>query len=309
MECPTITEAAVTESGGQDPPLLGCAATNAPNDLTVSITNNRGYSTVVQAPPDATLEPPANHGFEDYVHNQQTITKTLGGTYLAPTATLSYVIPQYGGVDVFRSRPSWKTYVLDLSIPVADGLFNVVTAGYATCIFDNVTTTAPSAADAPSLIGECIPVLAQGIAAWKFLKQYILPLVNFVGSTLAAYDLVHDSILRIHGKVQIGRKTAPQAEVCPKAGPGVPVGLASAVEQQIGKLCGLEINNLKTDPNDPSWVLFAISPTPGSLTQGGGGIAHEVNGAWPVLLTGSAFFWCSPQVPSSVVTAFGLKCP
>jgi hypothetical protein len=101
----------------------------------------------------------------------------------------------------------------------------------------------------------------------------------------------------------------PQAPACPQAGPGIPAGLASAVAQQPGNLCGLEIDNLRADPNDPSWVLFAISPTPGSTAQGGGGIAHEVNGAWPVVQTGSAFYWCDPRVPSQVVADFGLHCP
>jgi pimeloyl-ACP methyl ester carboxylesterase len=101
----------------------------------------------------------------------------------------------------------------------------------------------------------------------------------------------------------------PQAAACPKAGPGVPAGLATAVAQQVGNQCGLEIDNLKADPNDPSWVLFAISPTPGSITQGGGGIAHQVGGTWPVVLTGSALYWCSPSVPAQVVADFGLHCP
>jgi pimeloyl-ACP methyl ester carboxylesterase len=101
----------------------------------------------------------------------------------------------------------------------------------------------------------------------------------------------------------------PQAPACPKAAPGIPAGLVSAVAAQVGNQCGLEIEDLKTDSNDPSWVTFAISPTPGSLTQGGGGIAHQVNGSWPVVLTGSAFYWCDPRVPTQVVADFGLPCP
>jgi hypothetical protein len=106
--------------------------------------------------------------------------------------------------------------------------------------------------------------------------------------------------------------TLPQASPstsCPAVGAGVPAGLGSAVQQQIGNVCGLEIGQVKVDPRDPSWVTFLISPTPGSTVQGGGGIAHEVNGSWPVVLTGSSMYWCDPRVPSQVVADFGLSCP
>jgi pimeloyl-ACP methyl ester carboxylesterase len=106
--------------------------------------------------------------------------------------------------------------------------------------------------------------------------------------------------------------TLPQARPspsCPAVGAGVPAGLASAVEQQIGKLCGVEIGQVKVDTREPSWVTFLISPTPGSTVQGGGGIAHEVNGTWPVVLTGSSQYWCDPRVPPQVDADFGLSCP
>jgi pimeloyl-ACP methyl ester carboxylesterase len=108
----------------------------------------------------------------------------------------------------------------------------------------------------------------------------------------------------VHSPISI-----PQAPACPKAAPGVPAGLVSAVAPQVGNQCDLEIENLKTDPQDQSWVIFTISPTPGSTAQGGGGIAHEVDGAWPVVLTGSAFYWCGSQVPAEVDAAFNLQCP
>ncbi len=105
------------------------------------------------------------------------------------------------------------------------------------------------------------------------------------------------------------RISLPQEPACPKAASGVPPGLVSAVAPQVGNQCGLEIDNLKFDPQDPSWVLFSLSPTPGSLAQGGGGIAHEENGQWTFVETGSALFWCVPGVPARVVKDFGLSCP
>ena len=103
-------------------------------------------------------------------------------------------------------------------------------------------------------------------------------------------------------------QASPSAS-CPAVGAGVPAGLGSAVQQQVGNVCGLEIGQVKVDPRDPSWVTFSISPTPGSTVQGGGGIAHEANGSWPVVLTGSSMYWCDPRVPSQVVADFGLSCP
>jgi hypothetical protein len=203
--CPAVSGVSVSEAGGQDPPLIGCPIESTPNILTVTITNHRAYAMVLRSPADATAGPPDYKGFEDYVRNLQAVTKALGGSYLAPTASLSYRIPLNGLADVFSAAPSWKTYVLDLAVPVATGLFDTVTLGYANCILNNVTTTEPSLADAPGLVTECIPGLAEATAIGSFYEHDIAPLLNYVQDFLQVYDLAHDAILRVHGGVQITR--------------------------------------------------------------------------------------------------------
>jgi hypothetical protein len=203
--CPRVSEVSVSEAGGQDPPLIGCPAENTPGSLTVTITNNRAYAMVLRSPADATAGPPDYKGFEDYVRNLQAVSNALGGSYLAPMAALSYTVPLNGPADVFSAGPSWKTYVLDEAVPVATTLFDIVTAGYAKCILDNVTITEPSLADAPGLITECLPGLAQGLLVVRLYEDYITPLLNYVQDVLQAYDLAHDAILNIRGEVQLTR--------------------------------------------------------------------------------------------------------
>lgn len=203
--CPKVSGVSVSEADGQDPPLVGCPTESTPDSLTVTITNNRAYAMVLRSPADATPGPPDYKGFEDYVRNLQAVTKALGGSYLAPTAALSYTVPLNGPADVFSAGPSWKTYVLDQAVPVANALFDAVTAGYADCILDNVTITEPSLAEAPGLVTECLPGLAEGLAVVKLYEDYIAPLLNYVQDFLQAYDLAHDAILNVHGKVQLTR--------------------------------------------------------------------------------------------------------
>jgi hypothetical protein len=203
--CSGVSGVSVSEAGGQYPPLIGCPIESTPGSLTVTITNTRAYAMVLRSPADATPGQPDYKGFEDYVRNLQAVTKALGGAYLAPTAALSYTVPLNGPADVFSAGPSWKTYVLDQAVPVATALFDTVTLGYADCILDNVTITEPSLADAPGLITECLPGLAQGLVVVKLYEDYVAPLLNYVQDFLQAYDLVHDVILKVHGDVQLTR--------------------------------------------------------------------------------------------------------
>jgi hypothetical protein len=204
-DCAGVSGVFVREAGGQDPPLMGCPTQNTPGSLTVTITSNRAYAMVLRPPADATPAPPDYKGFEDYVRNLQAVAKALGGSYLAPTAAFSYTVPLNGPADVFSAGPSWKTYVLDLAVPVADALFDTVTLGYADCILDSVTITEPSLADAPGLIKECLPGLAEELAVVKLYDDYIAPALNYVQDFLQAYDLAHDAILKVHGEVQLIR--------------------------------------------------------------------------------------------------------
>jgi hypothetical protein len=309
--CSGLHGVTVTSSGGQDPPLVGCAAQNGANALTVSLTGNRSYAMVVHAPAGASLEPPSYSGFDEWIETRDATTNALGGPYLAVTHTLSYDLPLNGGPVTFTAAASWKTQMVDQAAPAAEAVFDLVTLGYANCILDSAARSEPASfADAPGLIVECFPGLAEATTVGRFYLKYLDPISHYVKSLLESYDRAHDASLGLSGKVYIVRPAAViQLPKCPKAAPGVPAGLVQAVAQQQGNLCEFEIENLKYDSQDPSWVLFLISPLPGIIAQGAGAIAHEVNGNWTVVASGSAPDWCSAGVPAEVVAYFGLGCP
>jgi hypothetical protein len=165
---------------------------------------------VAQAPADATLGPRSYSGFDEYVRTRGAVTRALGGSYLAPNAELSYSVPLHGRTDVFVAAPSWRTHVLDLAVPAATAVFDAVTLGYANCILDSVARSEPASfADAPGLVVECFPLLAQATSIGKFYLKYIRPTMNFVKTILQAYDLAHDAILQVHGAVRVSRPSLP----------------------------------------------------------------------------------------------------
>lgn len=465
-DCTKVKGTSLTMTGGNDPPLLGCITRRDASGLAIDITNNRGYSMVLQPPPTAVRQSRDYSDFEAYLETSSQTTKAIGGAYLGSVQTVTYRLPPTGTTFKFTGAASWKTTVLDFAVITAEAFFDVVTVGYAKCILDNVShSSAASLNEAPGLVAECLPTLNLGISLLKDITDFKTKVANI----LTYYDSAIDAVLKVHGQVTVVRHAdwyntsytmtcagiAPQpftvnlqngkgsaigtggyssfeihveavtqagdltgassavtavllyctpqpsnfyveevqvfkadgsllaelppastlkpsysplpplydssqfsinagqlvtgmnfyastdshaggpsihrvvmwrwngrqfvhsplnlppapASSCPAAGAGVPAGLVAAVKQQIGNGCGLIINHVRVDPNNQSWILFDISPTPGSLAQGGGGIAHEVNGVWPVVLTGSALFWCSPNVPAQVVGDFGLNCP
>jgi hypothetical protein len=205
--CPTVAQVAIANAGAADPPIIGCAVQVAPEaDLTISITNNRAYALVLQGPPEATPGPPTYKGFAEYERSQPAVIHALGGIYLAPTSTVTYTLPYRGNAVTFDAAPSWKTHVFDLTVAAANATFGVVTAGYSDCILDSVARSDPApVSDAPGMIMECFPGLAQGLAIYKFYTQYTSPLLDFVKIKLADYDQLRDTLLDVHGQVQVTR--------------------------------------------------------------------------------------------------------
>jgi hypothetical protein len=70
----------------------------------------------------------------------------------------------------------------------------------------------------------------------------------------------------------------------------------------------------KFDPNDPTWAVVSVGGAPGyeDQVQGGGGIAHLINGTW-TMMEGIGSAWdetiCTDgQVPASVADTFGFNC-
>jgi hypothetical protein len=197
--CPGTAGSTVTMDGGSDPPLIGCVTGDAASGFQVSITNNRAYTMVLQAPRGVVQQPRPYTGFEEYVQSRDLVTKALGGAYLAPVSTVTYSLPQNGNF-AFSSAASYKTSVLDLGTTVAETIFDVVTAGYAKCILDNAANSGPAPlSEAPSLISECLPIENVILE----LAEDLSSLQNHVVNILATIDWVADMALNIHGGVHV----------------------------------------------------------------------------------------------------------
>jgi hypothetical protein len=268
-------------------------------------------------PPDAKLDPPSYHGFYAYLATRPATIRLLGGADVPPVETLTYSLPLHGPPAIFTAAPTVTSYAFDVIDAVGEAFagklnYRKVNAAYANCALNAVARSQPaSLADVPGVAVKCMSALAQAVPALKFLSGTTLKLIlldtRFI---LQDFDLAHDDIHGVSGQVYVARPAAViPLPRCPKAAPGVPAALVRAVAQQPGSLCQFEIEDLKYDPQDSSWVLFAISPLPGIIAQGGSEIAHEKNGVWTVVSGGSAPNWCSDGVPAKVVASFGLSCP
>lgn len=209
FDCPGV-EGVRAVADGRDPVLLGCARSAREGQVTVDVTGNRGYSMVLRVPDGADPGPPSYRGFEEYVRTRQRVVDALGGVYLAPTATLPFTLDARGDPVRFSAEPSWKTHVLDLSVPAATAVFDVVTLGYAECVLDSVARSGPTPLrDAPELILACFPVLAQATAALRFYLEHLEPLSAFLRTTLAALDEGRDQLAGETGVLRVTRPSMP----------------------------------------------------------------------------------------------------
>lgn len=179
--CPGVHGVTVTSSGGQDPPLIGCATANGANALTVSLTGNRSYAMVVHAP----------------------------------------------------------------AAPAAEAVFDLVTLGYARCILDSVARSEPASfADAPGLIVECFPVLAEASTLLRFYLKYLEPVSHYVQFLLEAYDRAHDASLGLSGKVYVDRPAAVITLAC--SAPGLAEGNSTLPFEVTGLSCAAGEQVLKS---------------------------------------------------------------
>jgi hypothetical protein len=217
VSCPGVPKVTVTSAGGQDPPLLGCAAKRGATTLTVSITDNRGVSVVMSGvPPDATQDPPSYKGFDEYIATRFATRQILGGADLAPSQTLTYSVPLNGPTEVFTAAPTVKSYVLDLASVVGNSLvgaaqFGKLSGDYATCILNAVAGSAPASfADAPGVAVTCLPALEKAIPALKGLASTEAALLQADAILiLQDYDLANDAIHGLTGGINIARPPIP----------------------------------------------------------------------------------------------------
>jgi hypothetical protein len=216
--CPGIPKVTVTSAGGQDPPLIGCAASRSQGTFTVSITNNRGVSVVMSGvPPGATQDRASYRGFDEYIATREAVSHVLGGTDLPPSETLTYSLPLHGPPAMFTAEPTVPSYVLDLATAAGQALldhaeFAKVSGAYATCVLDAVARDATASfADAPHLAVQCMPSLAEAVPALRGLKSPVLELLlKDAQFLLQDFDLAHDAWRGVRGAVSITGAFSPE---------------------------------------------------------------------------------------------------
>jgi hypothetical protein len=213
VTCPTMAQVTVTSDGGQDPPLIGCAAPRNRDSLTVSLTNNRGLSVVVTNVPSGAVQgQPSYDGFGAWLDTRNNVAEALGGTVIPPSQTLTYTMPLNGPRAVFIAAPSVKSYALDLAVMIGEALLDVtkfttktieVSGAYLTCVLNLVARSEPASfEDAASLVESCVPELATAVPALKGLGGVTLKLIiGDLRLIVQDFDLAYD--LRRH---QIGHR-------------------------------------------------------------------------------------------------------
>ncbi|MGD0247094.1 MAG: hypothetical protein ABSB59_43145 [Streptosporangiaceae bacterium] len=230
VSCPGVPGVTVTSEGGQDPPMIGCAAKAGSGTLTVTVTNNRGLSMVLSAvPPDAKPGPRSYSGFYEYVADSATATAMLGGPDLPPGGTQTYTLPLHGGPATFTAAPTVSSYVLDLAAVAADTLIGKAKAGkvngdYAKCAIDAVARTTPALANAADLAVSCLPLLADLVPGYADLaktlgEKAVAVLQLAVVDTkllLQTGDLAYDDLRVVQASVGVARPACTTASCQPQ---------------------------------------------------------------------------------------------
>lgn len=212
--CPRVSGVTVSDSGGPDGPVIGCASEARAGQLTVTITSNRGYAMVVPTPGGVTPGPPQYTGYTEFLDTQPGAAEKLGGEYLAPTESLTYTMPLDGSPVVFDAAASVKTYVLDVGILLTRIMLNARSFGLSDCLLDNMANSGPlPLSAAPRLLVECIPLLG-GVAkdASTAFGDFVAAVAfgrEYVGAVL---DLNGDAQSNFSGTVGITRPSLPLSE-------------------------------------------------------------------------------------------------
>jgi hypothetical protein len=209
--CPGVNGVAVSNIGGPDGPIIGCASQADTNQLTVTITSNRGYAMIVPIPSGVSPGPRQYTGYTEFLQSQPNAVEKLGGEYLAPTESLTYTMPLHGSPVVFNAAASVKTYVLDVGILLTRLVLNARSAGLSDCMLDSMANSGPlPLSAAPGLLVECLPILG-GVAkeAWMAFGDFVASLAfarEYVGAVL---DLNGDARSNFSGTVHITRQSLP----------------------------------------------------------------------------------------------------
>ncbi len=209
--CPGVADVVVSESSGQDGPAQGCASQANSNELSVTITSNRGYAMIVPTPAGVTPAPPEYTGYDEFLRTRPDAVQKLGGEYLAPKAGLTYTMPLYGPPVTFTASASVKTYLLDVGILLTTSILNVGSLGLSDCILNNVAnSSALPLSAAPKLLIECMPIISGATReAWSALGDFVAALAFAKAQVGAVLDLNGDARSNFTGKIQVKRAALP----------------------------------------------------------------------------------------------------
>lgn len=213
--CPKVNGVVISDSGGPDGPVTGCASQTDANQLTVTITSNRGYAMIVPTPNGVTPGPPEYTGYTQFLQTRPDAIRKLGGEYLAPTASLTYTMPLYGSPVIFNSAASVKTYLLDAEISLQKTILNTISFGLSDCILDNMANSGPlPLSEAPGLLVECLPIIGgPAKEAWAAFGDFLEAVVFAKDKVGAVLDLNGDAQANFRGTVRITRPPLPLPEV------------------------------------------------------------------------------------------------
>ena len=216
--CPGVPHVTSTNAGGQDPPLIGCAATAGHNTLAVSLTNNRGLTMVMaHVPADATPGPASYTGVAAFLTDhafRAAFARRLGGAILPATETIPYSVPLHGPPEAFTASITVRSYLLDLALLAGEEGFGGITHQYLNCVLNTVLRSqVPSLTDVPGLATDCLPVLASTSPALKAMakalgKRFLAIVTGVIIDlklVLQTGDISYDQFRGIQGRVEIDR--------------------------------------------------------------------------------------------------------
>lgn len=216
--CPGVPKVTLTSAGGQDPPLIGCAATSGPSTLTASLTNNRGLTMVMtHVPADATSGPASYTGVAAFLTDhtfREAFARRLGGAILPATETIPYSVPLHGPPESFTASITEQSYLLDLALLSGEEGFGGITHQYLTCVLNTVLRSqVPSLADLPGLATDCLPVLTSTSPTLKAIakalgKRFLAVVAGVILDlklVLQTSDIAYDQFRGIQGQVEISR--------------------------------------------------------------------------------------------------------
>jgi hypothetical protein len=294
--CPGVPHVTLASAGGQDPPLIGCAAKARPGTLTVSLTNNRSLTMVMSVvPADATPGPASYTGAAAFLTDhafREAFARRLGSAILPPTETIPYSVPLHGPPEDFSASITNRSKLLDLALLAGEEGLGGITHQYLTCLLNTVLRTqVPSVADLPGLATDCLPVLAATIPTLKTIAKGLgkKPFFRVVGLVtldiklaLLGGDKALDQFRGIHPQVRIDRPA-----VVVVSAPCTSAALTTALDGQVNQPGGWKVLSFACQSG---YSFASVNPVTGGMQAVA--ILQQQGSVWKVLYSGEGL--CLP---------------